>query len=554
MFKLSDARRGFLAWKDMLRFRLKFSDEKVSEMLEKEMTLEKQYLLFPILNGAKKAKIDIAVDGNDVRYFDAEIATDKANVSFWAFLDITAFKGKIATLRVQGASEVGLGMIFQDNRIPGEEKFYTESLRPQFHFSQKIGWNNDPNGMVYHNGKWHIYFQHNPYGWNWGNMHWGHAVSEDLIHWKQLPIALYPCKRDDWVFSGGATVDEHNTAGWQTGRQKVIVASWTSTGRGECIAYSNDDGTTFTEYEGNPVIKHNGRDPKVIWYAPGKHWVMAVYNDTSKPKQKDGRGIAFYTSKNLKQWTFQSKLMGYYECPEIFELPIDGDKSNTKWVIFAADAQYAIGSFDGKVFTPDHKGKHRLHYGAFYASQTFSDSPDGRRIQIGWARINMEQMPFNQMFTFPHRLTLRTTPDGTRMFAKPIKEIEKIHKKKQFIKGKPLKPDAPVKMTVSGRLFDIRAEFDLAQAKTVGLDIGGTKVVFDGKQLFGAPIKPVDGKIRMQILVDRSSIEVCGNDGRVCITKSFRSKDEIKTIEAFCLTGYANLNLLEIHELNSIWT
>ena len=192
---------------------------------EKEIKLTRQYILFPIQNGSKKARVDISIDGRDVRQFDAEIAVSKDKVSFWAFLDITAFKGKVAILKVNGVAQQGMAMIVQSDKIPGSEEFYKELLRPQFHFSQKIGWNNDPNGMVYYNGKWHLYFQHNPYGWNWGNMHWGHAVSEDLVHWEQLPIAIYNYKRGDWAFSGGATVDEHNTAGWQTGDQKVIVAS-----------------------------------------------------------------------------------------------------------------------------------------------------------------------------------------------------------------------------------------------------------------------------------------------------------------------------------------
>ena len=159
---------------------------------------------------------------------------------------------------------------------------YQEKYRPQFHFSPRIGWNNDPNGLVFYKGEWHLYFQHNPYGWNWGNMHWGHAVSTDLVHWTQLPIAIYPFKYGDWVFSGGAVVDEDNTAGFKSGAEEVIVASYTSTGRGEAIAYSNDRGRTFTDYAGNPVVKHQGRDPKIIWYGPGKHWVMAVYDEEGR--------------------------------------------------------------------------------------------------------------------------------------------------------------------------------------------------------------------------------------------------------------------------------
>jgi len=516
----------------------------------KEMTLMRQYILFPIQNGSRKARIDVSIDGRNMRQFDAEIAVSKDKVSFWAFLDITAFKGKVAILKVNGVTQEGMGMIVQSNEIPGAGDFYSEPLRPQFHFSQKIGWNNDGNGMVYYDGEWHLYFQHNPYGWNWGNMHWGHAVSKDLVYWQQLPIAIYNKKRGDWAFSGGATVDENNTAGWQTGKEKVIVASWTSTGRGECIAYSNDRGRTFTEYEGNPVIKHDGRDPKIVWYEPGKHWVLAVYDH-----HEDTPCVAFYNSTNLKDWQFQSRLKGYYECAELFELPVDGDKSNTRWVVFAADARYAVGKFDGKTFTPEHEGKHRVHYGNYYASQLFSNAPDGRKVQIGWVQIAMPGMPFNQTFSFPHELTLRTTERGIRMFAEPVKEIEKIYKKKHTARKDRLAQGKPVRLDVSGDIFDVTATFELGDAKVLGLDIGGNRIEYnvEGSRLQDAPLKPVDGKVTIRVLIDRPMMEIIGNNGRVYITRPREKKGEVKTVEAFAAGGTARLVKVEVNELKSIW-
>jgi fructan beta-fructosidase len=382
-------------------------------------------------------------------------------------------------------------------------------------------------------------------------MHWGHAVSKDLVHWDQLPIAIYNKRHGDWAFSGGAVIDDGNTAGWQTGKEKVIVASWTSTGRGECLAYSNDRGRTFTEYEGNPVVKHGGRDPKIIWYEPGKHWVMAVYDES----EEAGRSIAFYSSPDMKQWKLQSKLSGYYECAELFELPVDGDENNTRWVVFAADARYAIGSFDGKTFTPEHDGKHQVHHGNYYASQLFSDTPDGRRIQIGWVRIAMPGMPFNQTFSFPHRLTLRTTADGIRMFAEPVKEIDQLHKKNHSIENVGLAAGKTADLQVSGDIFDIRASFAIGNATAVGLDIGGERVTYDvrGSSLSGAAMKPVDGKVSMQVLVDRPMLEIVGNRGRVFITKQREKKGEAASVKAFADGGDAKLLSLEVNELKSIW-
>ena len=204
------------------------------------------------------------------------------------------------------------------------------------------------------------------------------------MHWEQLPIAIYNKRRGDWAFSGGAVVDENNTAGWQTGDEKVIVASVDEHRARRVHRVQQRSWTNVHGVRGQSCRKAPGRDPKIIWYEPGEHWVMAVYSEHEKK-----RTIAFHTSKDLKKWTFASRIDGYYECPELFELPVDGDATRTRWVVFAADAQYVVGSFDGKVFTPDHDGKHRVHYGAYYASQLFSNAPGGRRIQIGWARIEM---------------------------------------------------------------------------------------------------------------------------------------------------------------------
>jgi fructan beta-fructosidase len=521
------------------------------EELTRSLTLEKDYLNLPVKNGASVRRMEMRIDGRAVRVFDVELAPDKPD--WWAPMDVRPFRGKKAVLKINAMApgSGGLKIIDQTDEIRGAENLYDEPLRPQFHFSQRRGWNNDPNGMVYHDGQYHLFFQHNPYGWKWANMHWGHAVSKDLVHWQELPDVLYPWTQAvGHCFSGSAVVDEQNTAGFQTGNEKVIVAAFTDTGCGEAIAYSNDRGQTFTYYPGNPVVKHAGRDPRLTWYAPGNHWVMAVYDEGKS------RAIAFYTSANLKDWQFQSRLEGYYECPEIFELPVDGDAANTRWVVYAADAKYAVGRFDGKTFTPEHEGKHQVHWGAYYASQTFSQTPDGRRIQIGWGRIDMPGMPFNQMMTFPCRLTLRTTDDGIRMFAAPIQEIELLHKRKLALGAARIEPGAPASVATSGRLFDIRAQFDVGQAKTFGLEIGPARVTYDAasSRLMDMPLAPAGGKIRLQVLVDRPSIEICGNDGRMYQTQTLPGTGEIDRIRVFADESPVQLDSLEVYELNSAWS
>ncbi len=302
---------------------------------QKSFTIEKPLLVIPIKNGARQTELTLAVDGTPVRRYSLELATDPKAVDWYAFFTIKEYLGRRATVSVERGTAEAFALLQQANVVPGADKWYSEELRPQFHFSQKVGWNNDPNGMVYLDGEWHLFFQHNPVGWKWGNMTWGHAVSEDLVHWKQLPNALFPgTMATGACFSGGATIDKGNTAGWKTGDNDVLVAFLTDTGAGESVAYSNDRGRSFTWYADNPVVKHRGRDPKVIWYAYGPqdsplseqarklggHWVMAVYDE----HPEYGRNVAIYTSTDLKHWQEQSHLPGFYECPELFELTVDG--------------------------------------------------------------------------------------------------------------------------------------------------------------------------------------------------------------------------------------
>ena len=533
------------------------SDEKRQEgAAMREIAVERRYLHLPVQNGAAKRHMRLLVDDQTVREFDIELADDEPD--FWVFGDVSAFKGKKLTIHVDRLPEgsKGLAAIVQADEVPGADELYKEKYRPQLHFSSRRGWNNDPNGLVYYRGEYHLYYQHNPYGWRSEQKHWGHAVSRDLVHWHELPTALYPHRFGDWCFSGSALVDWHNTGGFKTGEADVIVAAYTSTGRGECIAYSNDRGRTFADYEGNPVVTHRGRDPKVIWYHPGGHWVMAVYDERDESK-----GIAFYTSSDLKGWEFRSRIDGYYECPEIFELPVDGDPNASKWVVYAANGDYAIGSFDGKTFTTE-SGKHRFNYGnCFYASQTFSDIPpqDGRRIQIAWGRIGHPEMPFNQMMDFPVELTLRTTEEGIRMFAEPVREVELLHRRRHGFDGRSIREGENLLWDITGDLFHIVSEFELGDATELGFVIRGIPVTYSvGSQELScgektAALRPIEGNIRLELLVDRMSIEIFANDGRLYMPIGVIPPDDSRTLEVFARGGSSTATRLEVYELKSAW-
>ncbi len=442
---------------------------------------------------------------------------------------------------------------------------YQEAYRPQFHFTPKTNWTNDPNGLIYYKGEYHLFFQHNPSGINWGNMTWGHAISTDLVHWKQLPHAIHPDELGT-IFSGSGVVDWQNTGGFQTGDESVLVNFYTSAGSHapepvpftQSIAYSNDRGRTWIKYEGNPVVAHivgSNRDPKVIWHEPTQKWVMALYLD-----QND---FALFGSTNLKEWSRLSDLeIPDTECPDIFELPVDGDPERTKWVFWGAAGKYYVGDFDGTTFTPEGEA-HRSDYGAnFYASQTWSDVPesDGRRIQIAWmSGSSPPDMPFNQQMSFPCCLTLRTTSEGIRLHREPVVEIENIHTYTHAWSDLTLKPEADPLAGLTGELFDIRAEIALNDVTAVGFKIRGQDVRYDvaEQQLTflerSGPLAPQDGKIRLQILVDRISIEAFGNDGELSMTSYFLPDLENADIGVYAEGGMATLVSLKVHELKSSW-
>jgi fructan beta-fructosidase len=523
----------------------------------REIVVQKRYLHLPVTNGARRVRMKVTVGDQIVDEFDVELASGEPD--FWVFLDMGPYQGRMAMIDVDRLADDsgGLAAVKQEDGLPGGDELYHETYRPQFHFSPRRGWNNDPNGLVYDEGRWHLYFQHNPYGWKWGNMHWGHAVSDDLVHWTELPIAIYPYSYGDWVFSGGALIDKQDTAGFKTGERDVIVAAYTSTGRGEAIAWSNDGGLTFTDYEGNPVVTHKGRDPKIIWYAPGKHWVMAVYDEL------DGsRGIAFYTSPDLKQWTRESRIDGYFECPEIFELPVDGDRRAMRWVVYAADGAYAVGAFDGKTFTPEHEGKHRFNWGnCFYASQTYSDVPpeDGRRVQIAWGRTGDPSMPFNQQMDFPVELTLRTIGEGIRMFAEPVREIELLHQKSHELVDAALDETNNPLAGITGELLHVCGEIELGDASQVDLTLRGQTITYDvaeatlGCRGRSAPLAATDGRIRLEVLVDRLSVEIFGGAGRVYMPVAAVLPVEDLSLSASAKGGKAVIRSMTIHELRSAW-
>ena len=352
-----------------------------------------KYLLLPIQEEKDEAQVLLDTGSKDDTWMDVRLAQNGSDY----YVPFALGKGKTATVKILGLKKDALAL----NLLKLSDTFdttNTDYYRPSYHFTPLYGWMNDPNGMVYKDGEYHLYFQYNPYGSKWGNMHWGHAVSKDLVHWEHLDPAI---ARDPvgHIFSGSSVVDKKNTAGFG---KNAIIAIYTNNSVNhdevQCIAYSNDNGRTFTKYEGNPVLTpfdglKDFRDPKVFWYEKGKCWYMIVSAD------KETR---FYKSKNLKKWTYVSafgKGLGQqpcqYECPDFFQLPVNGDKKKMKWVMtmninpgcwFGGSAtEYFVGDFDGKKFTcPDANEVKWLDWGKdHYATVTFSNTGD-RVLGITW--------------------------------------------------------------------------------------------------------------------------------------------------------------------------
>lgn len=518
--------------------------------------ITKKYLNLPVSHKQERRQLTFESEGAPSLSIAIRLATDD-DVDYWVFKDVSGLKGKILKIRFEG-SEEALGKIYQDDIIAGQDSMYREKNRPQFHFTTRRGWINDPNGLIYYDGEYHLYYQHNPYEREWENMHWGHAVSKDLIHWEELADALYPDPIGT-MFSGSAVIDYNNTAGFTKEKTPAMVVAYTAASpdkQTQCIAYSTDKGRTFTKYTGNPVIdskakwnSQDTRDPKVFWYQPAGHWVMVL-------NERDGHSI--YTSSNLTDWTYESHVTGFWECPELFELPVDGNPDNTKWVMYGASGTYMLGTFDGKVFVPE-AGKYLYTSGAIYAAQTFSNISNGRRIQIGWGRISHPGMPFNGMMLLPTELTLRTTRNGPRLFNVPVRETEQLFTPVGSWNSLS-SHEANIKMKEfnSSECLRIKTTIKLSHATNAGLDLYGQRILnydlntntINGS--FYSPDEMTSMEISVDIYVDKTSIEVFVDGG--AYSYSMERMADLNNKQGFHFWGNnIGIENLEVFNVKSIW-
>lgn len=570
------------------------------------VTGDSRYLLLPVQESTDDAKINVLVDGNVAETIYVRLA--KSKTDYTVPFDLTPYKGHDVMLDVVIPQSRGSVREAKDDAcwrgIVLADTFDTanrEKYRPAFHHTPRYGWMNDPNGMFYKDGRWHLYYQYNPYGSKWQNMTWGHSVSDDLVNWEHLPEAIRPNGLGS-VFSGSCAVDHDNTAGFGS---DAVIALYTSAGTSQMqsLASSTDDGLTFNIYPSNPVLtlESEARDPKVFWNDSTKEWNMILAHALDHE-------MLIFTSPDMKSWTLQSSFGkglgaqgGVWECPDLFELPVAGTDEK-KWVLLCninpdgpfggSGTQYFVGDFDGKTFKADTDAAGNvstkwLDYGKdHYATVTWSDAPDGRRVALGWMSnwqyaADVPTMQFRSANTLPREMGLFRAPDG-EVYASsaPSPELEALRGKlaakvKKTTVGRKARSFALP--SENGGICEILMDIEASKAKTVNVVFSnsqGEKVVmqydpaaatlsFDRTQsgitdfsegfpaVTVTPTHEASGRIALRIFVDRSSMEVFGNDGEFVMTNLVFPRTPYTALSVSAEGGNAKVENLRIYSLKS---
>jgi len=524
----------------------------------------KKFLLLPVQENAPEGKVNIIVNNEFQLEQNINIRLAREKVDYYVPLDLSAYQGKSVSVDVTGMPVSSLCW----KEIKLSDTFYSsnrETYRPVYHHTPVYGWMNDPNGMFYKDGVYHLYFQYNPYGSMWANMTWGHSTSTDLTHWTYEGTAIVP---DAWgaIFSGSCVVDKDNTAGFGKGAVVAFYTSAKSTPWGDIqsqsMAYSLDNGKTFIKYEHNPILtstERDFRDPKVFWYAPGKHWVMML---------AVGQEMQIYSSGNLKVWKKESSFGamqgahgGVWECPDLVELPIEGTKEK-KWVLICnlnpggpfggSAAQYFVGSFDGKKFVNESPTQTKwLDWGKDnYATVTWSNAPAGRCIALGWMSNwqyanNVPTTQYRSANTLARDLTLYRVGGELYLKSKPSPEIKKARAEEKKIPTFEVKGNYEVASLLADNKGAYEIEMAIENKGTSKIDFSlmnekGEKVAMyydvvrkqfvmdrsasgivgfsrDFPAVTVAPVRNTD-QIHLRLFIDRSSVEAFGEEGGYVMT------------------------------------
>lgn len=558
------------------------------------LDVTEDYLLLPIQDDAPEGKICIVKD-NEQKGTLMNVRLARERVDSYVPFALSAYKGQHISIEIQGVPETAL--CWKELKLSGSfDMANKESFRPVYHHTPAYGWMNDPNGMFYKDGLYHLYFQYNPYGSVWGNMHWGHSTSTDLMHWKFEGCAIVP---DAWgaIFSGSCVVDHENTAGF--GKEAVVAfyTSAKSTPWGDIqmqsMAYSLDNGKTFTKYEENPILtssEKDFRDPKVFWYAPGKHWVMIL---------AVGQHMEIYSSVNLKEWKKESEFGamqgahgGVWECPDLVEIPVEGTREK-KWVLICnlnpggpfggSAAQYFVGSFDGKKFVNESPTQTKwMDWGKDnYATVTWNNAPDGRCIALGWMSNwqyanNVPTRQYRSANTLARDLTLYREGQELYLKSTPSVEVKKARGKKVSIPSFKVSEKHEIVNLFEEKQGAYEVEIviqnagaskidfcllnDKGEKVSMYYDLNRKQFVMDrsesgtvdfSKDFPAVTVAPVnvDKELTLRLFVDRSSIEAFGEDGKFVMTNLvFPSQPYVKMCFEADKNGYA-VKALNVYKL-----
>lgn len=480
--------------------------------------------------------------------------------------------------------------------VEAQALLYKEPYRPQFHFSPPLYWINDPNGLVYHNGVYHMFYQHNPMGIQWGHMSWGHAVSKDLVHWQHLPLAIEEGK-EAMIFSGSCVADNNNTSGFGKQGKVPMVAIYTGHIEGknqsQHIAYSIDEGLTWTKYQNNPVLdlgKKDFRDPKVFWYQPQQKWVMTVVLPIEKK-------IQLYSSANLKEWKLMSVFgpagdtTGIWECPDLFEVPVINEPGKTKWVMMHSPSpymQYFIGEFDGTEFQAENSVEklYRPDYGPdYYAAIVYNNLPVNKKpVSIGWVNNwnyanDIPTFPWRGAMSLPRTLSVKKMGGEWILIQQPITEIQLLRTDPRqwrniSVKGTTLLP-------VKGQQFEIDLLLDMGTSAGAGIQIAagkeheieigydvaikkiyvdrskttnqGFNKNFEKLNRFETSLHTINNQVRLHIFFDNSIVEVFANDGEAVLTAQIFPGATDKSIQLFSNNGKAIAKQINFWPMKSAW-
>lgn len=532
----------------------------------------KKYLLLPVKTGATKRLVELVQEGLVVREMNVELSSTP---DYWAFIDMTPFTGQELVVRLDSKRAIPAELqnfFVQSDSITTATPIYQETLRPIYHFSAKRGFLADPCGLVYKNGEYHISYQHNQFGTAWDNMTHGHAVSTDLVHWRELPESIIETYWGE-AWNGTSVVDWNNTSGF--GFQSVVSIYTSGAGYdnnprmsqpnyfAQSLAYSTDHGRTFNYYQGNPVLPNvigSNRDPKVFWYAPGNVWVMVLF--------MNGTTYNIYNSTNLKSWIFASTIdfPETEETVDLYPLSVDGNTNNVKWVFSAGYRRYMVGTFDGKKFISQ--------YGPFWlgrqkwdlsAAMTFSDIPatDGRRIMVSNGRTEYPGMPFNRYMNLPNVLTLKTINGVPKLHINPVAEVSKLRTDTTAWSSQTLNAGVNLMKGLSGEGVEMEIVFKPQSNSLVTFSVGGyyikyytsLKIIAAGEagNVQNRSLSPVDGKVHIRAFYDRGSWELFANEGEFYMPIVITPKAGNWPLSLTTENASIEIVSLNLHHLGSIW-